>query len=482
MAAFSATADGQLVIDSPPTVIPYQGGSSYFLENGAILNAYEGAQIHARLSVQEGTLNLFGAELSQGVGAGSGAVVNIYDGNISGGITQEYFMSTGSTTTIRGGRFSGTMLKQIGATLIIEGVDFALDGEPVPGLVSPGDETSVIIPEETLFTGVLSNGAPFTFDRDVASGDRLFGEVILRQSARPVGPAEINVPSDPMPPGVLPGQTLNVQAGATLPEAMNAAPGSVVNFEGGEAGLFELYRAEVNVNSGNVWRLQGYANSTIRINGGAVTGVSDVDDSTVIVNGGTLGSLSVAPGNHIEINGGTIERLRFSRIGAEAMMRGGTITHEVFLSGGATFHVLGGTIERTLRIPSGDHIIVSGGTVASIGHINTLSGAELTLRGRAFTLDGQPIPGLSRPGDSLILTDRPDQTLNAILADGLPLNIYVGTVFQQLPVRDRISPASTLRLILVPEPATLAISLAIFIAGALIHCQQRTDSRSEQSS
>ncbi len=472
----------QVVINSPPTVIPFQG--SYPIEDGTILNAYEGAEIHARLGIQDGTLNLLGADLSQGVTANSGATINIYDGNISA--FSDFLMSTGSTTTMRGGRFSRTLLKQLDATLIMEGVDFALNGIPIPGLASLGDEISIAIPDDTLFSGVFANGAPFTFTRNGSSGDRFYGEVILRQTSLPAFNSVVNVPADTMPTGVLFGQTLNVSTGAKLPEAMNAAPGSRVNFEGGDAGLFELNGARADVNSGNVWNLRAYATSTIHINGGMTSQISAGDDSTVVVNGGTIGTLNVAPNNDVRVNGGVVERLRFLRSGATAIMHDGVITEQVTLVGGSKFHILGGTIERSLNIPSGAEVILSGGLVAQneSASINASPGAELSLRGRQFTLGGQPILGLSQPGDSIILSDRPDQMLDAVLADGSPLSLYVGTIFppQQFPIRDRISSLSILRLTLIPEPTTLCLAIIGIMFSKLGRCRYGACSHSEHSS
>jgi hypothetical protein len=478
LAISPSIAAAQTVIDSPPTVIPFQG--TYLLEGGTTLNAYPGAQIHSTLGIQDGTLNLLGADLTQGVNANNGATVNIFDGMINGGPGSDFLMSSGSVTTIRGGRLSDSIVKQTAATLIIEGVDFQLNGVPVSGLLAPGDEASVEIPTGTLFTGIFSDGAPFTIESQLGSGARIFGQVTLRQSTRPAGPSIVNVPAMPMPPGVLPGQTLNAHAGAILPAAMNAAPGGIVNLEGGQTGLFELNAAQMNVNSGAAGALHGYRGSTIRLNGGTTGQVAVYGGSQVEVNGGTLGTLAVFPDTDIQINGGTVSRLDFFHGGSEATMRGGNIEQRVKLELGSTFRLLGGSITPFVGIPSGAHMIMSGGTVG-VGEYPSIvpaNGSELTILGRQFSIAGEPVTGLNNPGDSIIVADRPDLTLDLILADGSPMKLYLGTV---RPPRDQpqpniIPPGATLRLTLViPEPSAsllfIVAAFALLRRAPLASCQ-----------
>jgi len=427
-------------------VIPNQ--IRYRIENGTTLNAYRGSEIHAPLSIFDGTLNLLGAELSQPIHAENGSFVNIDAGSLAGFRGSTF--SNGSTVTVRGGQFNDKLVKLPDASLTFEGVDFKFNGIAILGLSTPGDEVSVEIPDESLFTGILANGAPFTFESQRSSFN---GTVRLRQTERPTGPAVVDVRTDDIPQGALPGQTLNVLEGAELPRAFNAAPGSVVNVEGGRAFDFELYDSELNVNAGLIGNIRSYGNSNIRVNGGEVQQISPSDNLNLVVSGGEIGVLYASPGNEIGIDGGTIEYLRIRQRGAEVALSGGTIRHETRLDPGTNLHVSGGVIESSLFVPEESRVTISGGRIAEsdLRAISTMPGSELSIHAKSFSLGGQAIPGLNNPGDTVVLVERPDQFLDATLADGRPFQLYVGTVFPQLPVLDKISPESTLRLTLAPE-------------------------------
>jgi hypothetical protein len=465
--ACTAVAGAQTIINAPPTAIP-SASIGYEIPAGTTLNIFENAQIFRTLQAQaNSTVNIYGSELTQSLTANGGATVNIYDGNPSGGLSGELFLSSGSQTTMRGGRFSQPIFKQAGATLIIEGIDFALNGVPVVGLNLPGDEASILVPDETLFTGIFANGAPFTFDNRTSSGDRIFGDVILRQTPRPLGPTTVTLPADPLPVGVLPGQTLIVNPGAELPNGFNAGPGSVVHFQGGSAQVLEAYGATVNFSNGLVSNgLTAYMGSNIHITGGSVFSLNARQGAHVQVDNGSLQFLSALEGSNVQVDGGEIFSLGVLER-TEVQFNDGLVHGELRMRNGSTFHMLGGWIEPLVAIPSGAKLLLSGGRVGTGEYtaIDARSGAELTLFGKQFSLGSDPIVGLVNPGDSLIFASRPNLAIEGTLAGGSPLKLYVGTQLSPpgSPVRGIIAPGATLRLVVVAEPSAITCATILLL-------------------
>lgn len=453
---------GTTIIESPPTEFPFLGGGpSSSIEGDTILNVRDGAEIHRSLSAsQGGTINLYGGEITQGLGVGNGGYLNIYDGLVDG-LSGDLFMGVGSHTTMSGGRFTRPFLKQTTATLVMEGVDFELGGVPVPGLDMPGDEVAVVIPESTLFTGVFANGSPFTFYGEPSGGDEFYGEVTLRRSTRPVGAPVVTVPADPIPPGVLPGQTLIVNDGAQLPAGTNAARGSVVEFRGGVAYQFEGYGADIRVSGGSGSGITAWAGTHVRVTGGEGLRINARRDSHVLVDNGTVSFLTVFAGSDVQISSGTIDYLRVAFQG-DVVMRGGEVTHEVRLNEyQSMFHLLGGTILPELWMPQGSKVVIEGGRVGTgeYANINARPQSDLTIIGRHFSLDGSPVGGLVDPGDSVVLPNRNGETLEAVLKDGSSLKLFLGLDLpaewnQGDPPRSSISDRATLRLVLIPEPTS----------------------------
>ncbi len=357
--SFGAQACAQIIINTPPTVIHF--GGVYYLDAGTTLNVYDGAEIHSGIGVKNGAvLNLFGGELEEPVGAGDGAVVNIYSGNIAGGILGDFIMGVGSHTTMKGGWFTRPILKQSTATLVIEGVDFAFSGVPVPGLAFPGDEVSVSIPENGLFTGIFANGSPFTFFSSPSSGDDFYGNVTLRQVARPTGPTTASVPAEAMPTGVLPGQTLIVNDGASLPNGMNGAPGSTLDVRGGQVRTFEAYHSNVLISAGLGGRVIAYTGSSVTLTGGQTSRVEANEGSTVKLQGGQLGFLAVYPDAYVAMSEGDVNSLTLLR-GASAAMSGGNIKNSIEFSQDSEFELSGGVIPKPLNLGADRHFVMRGG-------------------------------------------------------------------------------------------------------------------------
>jgi hypothetical protein len=454
---------GQTVIDSPPTAYPFQSAAEIF-SGDVVLNVRDGAQISRPITAHSGgTINLLGGELTQGVSVGNQGLLNISDGYISG-LTGELSLETGSRTIIRGGRLTRPIRKFGSAELVIEGFDFELGGNPVPGLDAPGDQTNVTVPLDAILAGVYASGAAFTFLGEPSGGDVFFGEVTLRQAARPTAPSILHLPADPQPPGILPGQTVVLNNGGALPAGTNGPRGSTVRVNGGTLGAFEAYHSAVEVAAGASGVINAYEGASVRITGGSTSFVNARSGSDLLIEGGQLMRAAVLAESKVELRGGIVATAQLFR-GSEMLMTGGEITSALMLGEfDSTFRLLGGAIHPELFIPQGAHLMIEGGSIRTsndLALITATARSELTIVGRSFDLGGAKIPGLVHPGDSIVLTQRDGQTLEAVLRDGSPLKLLVGNGIP-LPLQPRLDPLATLRLTLVPEPtAALVTSIAV---------------------
>jgi hypothetical protein len=459
-------ACGTTTIDAPPTAFP----SGYSVQGDTVLNVRDGAQIFGSLSASSGgTINMYGGQLTQGLDVCCGGYLNIFDG-LMGGISSNFYMSAGSQTTMHGGRFTTPILKQSTAGLIIEGVDFEIQGAPVPGLLAPGNEVSISIPLGKVFAGVFANGSPFTFYGEATGGDEFFGQVTLLRSARPTGPPVVSVPTDPVPPGVLPGQTLIVETGAQLPPGMNAARGSILDVRGGLVQTFEGYGADIRISGGQTSGvLSAYLGTTVHVTGGQSSTIIAYKGAQVFAEGGSISRLNAYAGSTVEVGGGVISNLYVDYQGS-ATMRGGQVAQSVELAQyQSTFQLFGGTLLHTLSMPEGSHVTIGGGRIGTgdFAQVNAGYQSELTLIGRQFLVNGSPVSGLMTNGVATILANRNGELLDAILSDGSPFKIYLGfgppiNPNTQPPLIGLVSSQATLRLVLVPEPSTVPLVILSF--------------------
>src|SRR5262249_16829206 len=94
--------------------------------------------------------------------------------------------------------------------------------------------------------------------------------------------------------------------------------------------------------------------------------------------------------------------------------------------------------------------------------------------GYGFLLEGLPIANLNAPGDSVVITERGDKVLTGMFANGDNFS------FDLRPFRfgntkiDSFSSDTTVRLVLIPEPASsvFAIIGSIGIVALASHLKQ----------
>jgi hypothetical protein len=460
---FATVTRADTIINAPPTSFP-AGPASFQIPSATTLNIYNGAVIQQELGANSGsTINMYGGELFQPVTAKSGSTINIYDGALVGGNLGDFTMMSGSQTTIRGGRITSHVTKQSAASLVIDGVDFAIGGIPVAGLLQLGDQTSVSIPQETLFTGIFANGAPFTFFNSNVTADQFAGQITLRQTERPTGPAIVTLPNDPAPPGVLPGQTLVIENGGSSLNGMNAAPGSFVDVQGGHLSNFEAYGAVAHISGGTSSVVNAYQGARIQYSGGDNGQLMTRVGSHADISGGTIDAIYTYPGAELNINGGSVGLIHYNGA-AEVSVHGGEVLH-LDLATNAKFHLSGGFVSG-LSMTSGVRADISGGSVGTNEYaaISASSGSDLTLFGIQFLLDGASIAGLTAPGSSVIIPNRNGEILQAFLADGTLMKLYMDDVL--IPPSAGGTPRSVfangaiVRLVLVPEASTATLAIA----------------------
>ncbi|WP_432797332.1 PEP-CTERM sorting domain-containing protein [Poriferisphaera sp. WC338] len=121
----------------------------------------------------------------------------------------------------------------------------------------------------------------------------------------------------------------------------------------------------------------------------------------------------------------------------------------------------GGAISGFFEIFSGSEVNFSGGLINGFG---IDGGVTINISGTSFTLNGNPITGLALNTPFTVI-DRNAAVLAGTLADNTSFDM---TLEQDLfdaanNGTDWISSAATINIILVPEPASLALlSLAVF--------------------
>ncbi len=184
-------------------------GSTVNISGGTVGDAFD--------ALSGSTVNISGGSVGKTFSALAGSAVNISGGsvgewfdaldgstvNIEGGTVGSLFSAgDGSTVNISGGAFSDRFVMYSNATVDISGVDFAINGVPLAGLDNIGDRVGVDLADGQVLSGTFANGTPFAFaPRDI--DDIANGTLTLVQTVDPaIGPAVINVPSDPVPSGV----------------------------------------------------------------------------------------------------------------------------------------------------------------------------------------------------------------------------------------------------------------------------------------
>jgi hypothetical protein len=181
---------------------------------------------------------------------------------------------------------------------------------------------------------------------------------------------------------------------------------------------------------------------------------------TLIVNGGPLASglgiFNAGLGSSLVVNGSISSGLE--AVGADVEIHGGLVAGiEAYT--GTSVTISGGEV-RGIQAYSGSDWVISGGEVFD-NNIDVFAGAEVTLLGGEFFLDGLPIAGLTNPGDSIILATRGSTNLTGRLSDGRPIGIILNEFNTG---SDYVDSDAILRLTLtpgapnIPEPSTFVLA------------------------
>jgi hypothetical protein len=253
------------------------------------------------------------------------------------------------------------------------------------------------------------------------------------------------------------GDTLNLLPGGKVSTfGFTTEPGSIVNLSGGETSVGMLIRGEINIHSGAMpysWKLSGgrmnsYGGGVIPLNfvengsvvnifGSEYFGLDNVKDSTVNVLGGRLDRITFDNSSTLNVSAGT---LGHTYIGHQSVlnMYSGMQSGEFVVTETGTLHLLGGELDE-MRV---------------VG--------ELNIHVRSVSVDGQPISGLV-PGVPYLLSTR-NATLAAVLLDGTTFTSGLST--QPGVGGDWFERTAVVRIILVPEPNSLALLLVGAVAAA----------------
>ncbi len=224
---------------------------------------------------------------------------------------------------------------------------------------------------------------------------------------------------------------LNVAAGGSLGEDFQAFAGSEVNITGGTVG--DDFEARFG--------------SVVNISGGSVGQDSSAEDSVVNISGGFVDEgFDAFNGSTINISGGTVGDFFDAESGSEVNITGGSVGEDFTAGSGSIVNIRGGSF--------GDEFEAD-------------PGSEVNLFGTSFVLDSVPLDSLA-PGQPFTIAQR-DVTLSGILADGSSFSFQLNAAASS--GQDFFDPGATLRVTLVPEPATLAL-LGL---GGLIAFRRRRD-------
>lgn len=419
----------------PPTILNLSGGSlpwSFEAINSSIINISDGfigrsfqsrpgsvvnlsgGRIYSYYDL-EGELNMTGGSIGWNFEALPGAVINASSGffesnieiddgataNLSGTPVRGGVLARGgSMLRISGGSFGDNFILESGAMATLVGGEFQIDGVPVAGLDTLGNQVAVNVPDGSVVSGTFEDGTPFAF----STGDQdTISEVTLEAAPLPaVGPAVITASTDEVPLGIRSGQTLNVDDGSGVLFNFVAGPGSTMNVsEGGRVrNGSKAIGATVNVTGGEVeYGFDAMLGTTVEVSGGEMERVDVFDGSTVRISGdGEILRVDVKPGGHLDVAGGKVI-YPLIRAGGTADMTGGKLmstTQNLFFEGGT--------------------LDVSGGQFAGI--FSSLGGGEVLLQGGEFMLDGEPVtlgPSAATP------VEVPDGSVfTGVLADGSP--------------------------------------------------------------
>jgi hypothetical protein len=285
-----------------------------------------GGQVGADFDAFAGShINIFGGTVGTNVDLYSGSAINMQGGSVAridamtntlihldGGQIVNLQSSSGSHTDWTGGTIS-TLSINAGATLVVRGTDFKLNGVPIGGLANEGDVLQFNVPSSSILTATMSDGTPVVLANQINSpannAQIANGALTLVRSADPgmPGPAFQEVTSTSAPFAIGAGQTLKLLSGGVLPAGFVAGPDSKLVIEGGATGGgLKAFGGKVVLTDGSLGgNFIGMSDLELLITGGAVgSGFNLLSGANAIIKGGSLpASFRVDAGAAVDIYG-----------------------------------------------------------------------------------------------------------------------------------------------------------------------------------
>lgn len=502
-----ANAQFTTVINVPPDVAPSLIGAD------TQLNLFEGGSISSlHIGIPTGDnveVNVHGGSVGDFITASSGSLVNILGGavgnnfdaqagselvvtggttgdsfnvsgvaNISGGMFGDRFLArTNSLVTIAGGSFGDLFKASIGSVVNVSGgsfgerftgfgamkfsgSDFRLDGEPIAGLLLPGDSLPFDLPQNSVLSATLSDGTPFAIC-DLDGDSTVFGAMTLEVvRLSPPTTLDITTPGDLVPLGIRVGQTLTVDDGGSVNDNFNAGLDSKLIVNGGHVGdNLEVAGGQVTITGGSVGDyFDAFPGSRIDILGGSIGHAFQAIGSVVNVSGGNFnGYIEAWNGSNLNISDGTFGDYFWVWDDSLANISGGVFEDHFNAQTGSEVKISGGELNGDIAVQSGSKVMLSGGIMS--GHFMASDGSEVNLQVTELKLNGDLIELF--PGETIVIADRGGTLLEATLANGSFLDFQLNDSFDA--EQDFFGSGAILTATLVPEPS--AVMLLLFAAG-----------------
>ncbi|TWT35479.1 hypothetical protein KOR34_03710 [Posidoniimonas corsicana] len=440
---------GQQVWEIPPRTLP----PSSQLFPGDIINLRDGGVLDSPFyspteppgyTIPSGVeLNAFGGHLSDGTNIGPAAIANLYGGS-------------------KGDAFSALL----GSQVYLHGADFAIDGVPVDGLDTIGDQATPALADGQLLTGRLSDGTPFAFsslDWGIVDADPFFSPphdppatpsgdsfahgaltLVLASTLDPVPGELVAQPNDPL--RFIDGaQSLAVNANGRVGANFVAGPGAAMTVNASPCfgfgctpavgDNFEAIGATVTLDAGSIaGDADLFQGAQLTVNGGTVGPNLQVHrDSQLLVQGGeVLAGLKIMPGGVATLVGGTVSQATNSPYyyptsesvsvygGGELAIGGGLLSSPLELLPGGRATQSAGTVTGRMTLSAGAEFSASGG---HFGDVAANSASTLRLVGDGFSVDGTPVAELGGVGDAQQINLPSGAVLTGVLADGRPFVI-----------------------------------------------------------
>ncbi len=376
-------------------------GSTVHVEGGTMGSNFEalGADVHMSAGQIGNSADAFadsnfaitGGTLGSGFQAHDGSHVTIEGGRIESSSASRFEARSGSTVVLGGGTYGDWLSVNAAADFTIEAADVSLNGAPIAGLDDVSDSVAISVPNGSVLSGTFADGTPFAFQPGIQ--ETFLSVVNLRRTAAPpIGPAQINVPSDAPPPGIRAGQTLVVHPLGLVPTNFNAGQGSRVDVMGGTIqGNFEAVGAEVNLSGGTIGGLDALLGTNVHVDGGTLTGINMLASELEIVTG-RIDSLTARYGSRVDMHAGRLGTAT-AESGSVLNILGGQVGNFLTARNGGVINIHGGTIGETSRggatavvVESGGAVHMTGGTVAvypfnaRLGSVVTISSASSKTR------------------------------------------------------------------------------------------------------